>query len=249
MPTPFSHLLFAQRLLDVRDCIDARFIPALQEELSAFLLGTIAADARVSTQMPRENTHFYVFGQPMVESPWRSMLHSYPELQAPQSPSQRAFVAGYIGHLAMDEVWSLKMVGPHFFLADWGSRDARFLMLHIILSYMDERDYELLEFWQAEALAQAAPASWVPFISDEDLAVWQHLIQNQLRPNGTSQTLEIFGQRVIRKPAELRAILDDPRQMQRQLWENVPQATLAEIEADMYSYACASMEEYLIASS
>jgi hypothetical protein len=249
MPTPFTHLLFAQRLLEAGDCVDSRFLPVLRAELGAFLLGTIAADARVGAQMPRENTHFYLYGQTMSESPWRSMLRQYPELQKPQSTSQRSFVAGYIGHLAMDEVWSLKMVGPHFFLADWGSREARFLMLHIILSVMDERDYDLLELWQSDALNHVAPASWVPFISDADLGVWQHLIQNQLKPNGVSQTLDIFGERVIKSPKELRAILDDPQRMHESLWANVPKATLAEVEAEMYSYACASMGEYLMSSS
>jgi hypothetical protein len=249
MPTPFTHLLFAQRLLEAGDCIDADFIPVLQAELGAFLLGTIAADARVSTQMPRENTHFYVYGLPMNESPWRSMLRQYPELVTPQSAAQRAFVAGYVGHLAMDEVWSQQMVGPHFFAANWGSREARFLMLHIILSFMDERDYDLLELWQADALNNTAPASWVPFLEDTDLGVWQHLIQNQLKPNGVSQTLEIFGDRVIKTPVELRAILDNPQTMQTQLWNHVPQATLSEVEAEMYRYACASMGEYLTLSS
>lgn len=248
MPTPFSHLLFAQRLLaevHETDCIDERHLPVLQDELGAFLLGTVAADARVGASLPRETTHFYVYGQEITESPWRSMLRQYPALQTPRTAAQRAFVAGYIGHLAMDEIWSQQMVGPYFVLGDWGSRATRFLMLHIILIYMDERDYPLLESWQVEALERAAPSAWIPFITDSDLAVWQRLIHDQIKSNGITQTLQIFGERVFKTPAELRAILDDPQQMQDVLWRHVPQTTLAAVEVEMYAYACAAIAAYL----
>ncbi len=253
MPTPFTHLIFAQRLL--RPQTGAVYTPSdtassvLWDERSAFLLGSVAADARVGAMLPREKTHFYSYGQEMPESPWRVMLRQYPALWTPHSPAQRAFIAGYVGHLAMDELWSRQMVGPYFIAREWGPRGLRYLMLHIILIHMDERDYPYIEPWQADALKRAHPDEWLPFISDADLGEWQHLIYDQIRPGGPSQTLEIFGERIAKTPTELRAILDDPQVMERDLWRHIPQTVLADVEAEMYRYACASIDEYLAATS
>jgi hypothetical protein len=248
MPTPFSHLAVAQRLL--RDeAVSRSHRRLLQEETGAFLLGSVAADARVGAGVPRENTHFYSYAQDIVVSPWRVMLQQHPALWKPHSPAHRAFVAGYVGHLAMDEIWSIEMVSPHFVEREWGGRGFRFLMLHIILIYMDERDLALLEPWQPESLKTAAPFNWLTFISDHDLRAWQALIYDQIKPDGKSRTLEIFGDRILKSPAELRAILDSDVKMQSGLWDNIPKTVLTEVEAHMYDYARASLSEYFDASA
>jgi hypothetical protein len=244
MPTPFSHLAVAQRLL--RDnAVPQAHRDLLQQEVGAFLLGNVAADARVGAGVPRENTHFYVYAQDMIDSPWRVMLKRHPDLWKPTTHAHRAFVAGYVAHLAMDEVWSREMVGPHFVEREWGSRGKRFLMLHIILIYMDERDLPLLEHWQSEQLETVKPAHWLGFISDADLRAWQFLIYEQIKPGGESLTLQIFGDRIPKEPPELRAILDSESQMQSGLWDHISKSILAQVEAKMYDYARDSLCEYL----
>lgn len=248
MPTPFTHLMFAQRLLASHSQhIDTNHVSLLESERGAFLLGSVAADARIGAMLPREKTHFYVYGQETSENPWRVMLREYPALWTPHSAAHHAFIAGYIGHLAMDEIWSKQMMGPYFVAREWGPRSLRYLMLHIILIYMDERDLSQIDPWQAPALETAQPEAWLPFMSDADLAGWQYLIYDQIRPGGASQTLEIFGERVIKTPSELRAILDDPATMQRDLWQHIPPLVLEEVEVAMFRYACASIDEYLSA--
>lgn len=244
MPTPFTHLAAAQRLL--RDeALSESFRLDLYEERAAFLLGNVAADARVGAAMPRERTHFYIYGQDITDHPWRVMLQLNPDLLRPRDESQRAFVAGYVAHLAMDEYWSLNMVVPHFVGREWGSRVQRFLMLHIILIHMDERDLLMLEPWQANALGSAKPYHWLSFLSDRDLIEWQRIIHDQIIPGGESETLDIFGVRVGLTPPQLRAILDAPDRMQADLWDHIPQATLAEVEQGMYIFAREQMQTYL----
>ncbi len=248
MPTPFSHLAVAQRLFTDPTLPEA-FRTLLMAERGAFLLGNVAADARVGAGTPREVTHFYAYGQPLDEAPWRVMLRQYPMLWTPHSASQRAFVAGYVAHLCMDEIWSKEMVGPHFAAREWGDRMFRFYMLHIILIYMDERDFAQLEHWQPEHLQRAQPDNWLPFIPDDDLRRWQLLIYDQIKPEGSSQTLEIFGDRIARTPQEMRAFLDSGEDMQRGLWDHIPRTTLAEIEGHMYAHARTEMLCYLDSAS
>ena len=241
MPTPFTHLAVAERLLadpQLSDPIRA----LLQAERSAFLLGSVAADARVNSGGSRVDTHFYSYDQPIAEHPWRLMLAQHPRLRAAASPAQRAFLAGYVAHLAVDEYWSMEMLRPHFVERQWGTRDLRFFMLHIILIHMDERDYAGLAGWQQRTLAAAEPDNWLPFMDDGTLCGWRDLIARQL--GGESETLEIFGGRIHKTPAEFRAVLDSAEAMQINLWEHIPQAELARVEGLMYEFAREQMAAY-----
>jgi hypothetical protein len=243
MPTPFTHLETAGRLLNDPE-IPSALRDALKADVSAFLLGNIAADARTGADMKREDTHFYNYDTDITDHPWRVMVNRNPSLLTPHSPAQRVFVAGYVAHLTMDETWSLEMLGPHFASSEWGPRQLKFLMLHAILIYMDERDERKLGGWEYPTLAAAQPDEWLPFMSDVVLRDWRDFIAAQIAPGGSSQTLEVFGSRINKTPAELRAVLDSPERMQTDLWDHIPQATLAEVEADMYTHARAEMQTY-----
>lgn len=248
MPTPFTHLMFAQKLLrDPQVLTPTRAL--LSTEKGAFLLGSIAADARVGAGAPRETTHFYAYGQDITEHPWRVMLAKNPALNRPHSAAHRAFVAGYVAHLAMDEYWSLNMVHPHFVLRDWGTRYTRFLMLHVILIYMDQRDLLSLEPWQSQALSTADPRHWLTFISDDDLRAWRELIHDQIRPGGVSQTFEIFAPRIGITTEELRAAMDTDAKLEEGLWRHIPKATLAQVEDGMYAFARQQLADYLAESA
>lgn len=246
MPTPFSHLAFAQRLRGEPN-LPPSLRSLLEAEWSSFLLGSIAADAQTLAGLKREDTHFYAYDRPMEDHPWRVMVKQNPSLAAVSGDAQRAFITGYVGHLSMDEIWSLDMLRPHFAEREWASRGQRFLMLHVLLIYMDERDVALLPSSIAGDLSAACPDNWLPFLSDEALVRWRDYIYKQIEPDGVSETLDIFGQRINKTPQELRAILDSEEVMQRDLWAYISPALLAEIEAKMYAHAQEQMMKYLTA--
>lgn len=237
MPTPFTHLAIAQRLLKdpqfpraYRDLIDAH--------RPAFQLGSIIADARVSSGIGRDVTHFYTYDHPIVERPWRVMMEQHPQLHQAKDADHRAFIAGYVAHLATDESWALKIVRPRFVAEEWNgiSRMDKFISLHLILTHMDERDEISLEAWQAESLASAIPYEWLPFMSDDVICGWRDLVAGQILPDGESQTVPIFSQRLHIDPPDIRAMLDDHAEMTRRLWQYLPQSILAEAESQMYAY-------------
>ncbi len=235
MPTPFTHLETAQRLL-IDEQIPSDIRSALAHEKSAFLLGSVAADARTNGDLTRESTHFYSYDKGITEHPWRVMLRENPDLYHPTSLAHRVFIAAYVAHLSIDETWSLEMLGPHFVNRDWGNSAFRFMMLHVLLISMDERDYRALQPWQYPTLARAASSQWLPFMKDSILTQWRDFISEQIGPNGRSETLEVLGKRINKTPAELRAMLDSP-QNQSDLWSNITPELLATIETSMYQHA------------
>ncbi|MFQ3566995.1 MAG: zinc dependent phospholipase C family protein [Aggregatilineales bacterium] len=240
MPTPFTHLAYAGRLL-ADEALNPTLRGLLNERLAAFALGSIAADAHTATALPRETTHFYSYDDHVVENLWRVMARRHPELVANGDAARLAFVAGYVGHLTMDEIWLVQMLRPHFVEREWGSRLRRFHLLHVLLIVMDESDRARIHPQLAAALSQAQPRAWLPFLPDEMLLKWRDVIYRQIAPGGRSETLDIISERIGLSPAEVRALIRDASD---ELWANVPPETLAQVERSMYVAARTQIEAY-----
>lgn len=243
VPTPFTHLAGAWRLLAGPELPEGTR-RRLRAELPAFLLGSIAADARVHAAAARDSTHFYSYEPPMAAAPWRVMLQRHPALRRPRDEAQRIFLAGYVAHLGMDEVWTRELFWPRFRQDGWGAdRRERVYALHVLLSLLDERDYPVADGGSARALAQARPAGWLPFLGDEDLLAWRDLILRQLR--GSSETLAILSRRVGATAGEFRALLDDAGAQQDRLWRYVSRGQLAGVERNMLAGARGQLQAWL----
>ena len=232
MPTPFTHLAAAVRLLDDGG-LPAALRDRLRAELPAFLLGSVAADAtRLHAPGSREDTHFYGYHEPMADHPWRLMLRRHPQLSRPRDEAQRVFLAGYAAHLAMDEIWTRQIMWPLMEgVDDGGERRRRALVITLLMCRCDERDYRALDAAVTDALAQARPSAWLPFLSDADLATMRDLILDQLR--GSSQTLDILSSRWGQTPQDFRAALDDEARFAREVLARIPESRLLTVEQHM----------------
>lgn len=243
MPTPFMHLALAQRLIADPD-LPRRAYDAICAGWGAFLLGSIAPDARISSGAARANTHFFQY-EPVVKPPAViAMLRQYPDLRrsALGDQARLAFLAGYVAHLAMDQAWCTEMLFPYFVRVEWGDRPRRMLVFHILLGYLDARDRAVLPHNQYMALAAAAPHGWLPFISDSDLAAWRDLVAGQITPGGSSRTLEILGKVVGLPPDDLGRRIE--RDM-AQVWEHITPTQVAAVEQAMYSAVREALVYYI----
>jgi len=238
MPTPFMHIALVHRLMADASLPDSdRAI--LQDQWGPFLLGSIAPDARVSSGLHRADTHFFEY-EPVIDPPPATlMLTIHPELRRPSingDDARAAFVAGYAGHLAMDEIWCTHLLFPYLIQAeDWGTPTERNMILHILLGYMDQRDRALLPDSDYPPLATTAPHSWLPFMSDDALCGWRDTVAPQLAPGGTSLTLHILGKRIGMTAPEMAAFINNPDQMAVSLWAHIPHKNLAVVEDAMYN--------------
>lgn len=247
MPTPFTHLYAAQAALD-----DPRLPQRalLVENQAAYLLGSVVADAHFLAKLRRDETHFYTYDHPITTPPWRVMFDKYPTLWNADADDQRAFLAGYAFHLSMDEVWTRDMLGEFFAHGEWGTRQQRFLMLHVMLIGMDERDLAKLDERSVSAMASMTttdtrPGEWLPFMNAATCREWGALIHRQIKPGGHSETFDIIAPRVGMTPEQLREVQDDHARAERELWAHIPHATLAEIEVRMVNHAHEQMAVYL----
>ena len=67
MPTPFMHMALARRLI-ADPSLPTTIRDLVQSAWGAFLLGSIAPDARISSGLDRANTHFFEY-QPVIDPP------------------------------------------------------------------------------------------------------------------------------------------------------------------------------------
>jgi hypothetical protein len=233
MPTPFTHLEVANRLL-CDPLIPEEIRTAFRTYEPAFLLGSICADAKVFGK-DREDTHFYSYIRPITAHPWRVMMEKNPALMHPFNEEHRVFIAAYVAHLAADEHWSLHMLKPHFGDAEWGNNIRwRFFVLNLLMITIDERDLRTLTAEQAQVMKRCEPQTWLPFIPDQTLVEWRDFVADQIPDD--SRTLEVLGERVGKTPEELRFLVDSPAKMTSHLWNHVPKAALAQIETEMYAF-------------
>jgi Zinc dependent phospholipase C len=245
MPTPFMHLAAAQRFLN-----DAAILPSIREELrqadylGAFLLGNVAPDARVSSGLRRGDTHFFEYSVKVEPPAGVAMLTAHPHLRSAEG-TQRAFVAGYLAHLAMDVVWTEAMLFPHFYLREWGNQNIRYEMLHVLLCHLDGRDYKRWDADFGDALAHAKPSAWLSFLSDSDLETWRDLIAEQICKDCESDTLSVLGSRVMIGRAGLQAILENPERLQAELWDNISLEIVAQVEESMYAAMVKQLVDYM----
>jgi hypothetical protein len=244
MPTPFTHLAWAGRLLE-GGALPAAQHQFLRDHLPAFALGSIAADGHGAAGLRREDTHFYTYERPIDTPPAQVMLARFALLAGPVTGDQRACVAGYVGHLALDEAWTEGIMRPYFIEAVWGSSARRFLALNLLLIGLDERDRPAIDPALGPALLAAASRGWLPFLPDEALGAWQAVIARQLAPGAPSETVPIISQRTGVAQAKLRALLDTPAEMERRVWAHVPVAALRDIEARMDELAQRQVRAYL----
>lgn len=233
------HMALVNRLID-----DASLPTAtrtlLRSAWGAFLLGSVAPDARVSSGISRVDTHFFEYAPTIDPPPATAMLHRHPGLRRSavvneNDKARLAFVAGYAGHLAMDEIWCVDMLFPYFVHQNgWTNSASAMLALHVLLSYLDERDLKQLPDGEHEHLVSAEPRDWLPFMPDDALRGWRDIVAAQLPPAGASRTLEILGKRIGMTVEDMTEFLASKTQMGEIVWANVPAERVAATEEAMY---------------
>jgi len=247
MPTPIQHLVMADDIL-AEEALPLCVRERLAAQRGAFLLGTIAPDAQTVSGQPREATHFFTLPPTNTRPAHEVMLAEHPQLARANQlpPAQAAFIAGYIQHLTLDELWIERVFGPHFGMgAEWGTFRERLLIHNVLRTWLDQRDGVRLNGSASEALLQVEPRGWLPFVSDAHLRAWRDEIALQLRPGAPIHTLEVFAARLKVPPAEFRRILESPDEMQRRVFARLSPGSVARFYADALQVSVRRIADYM----
>lgn len=171
MPSLGSHMARA------RTIADRLRLPELDADRGAYYLGSTAPDIRVITRMDRRVTHFFELANLTDQDSVATMFEEHPALATPAGldAATTAFIAGYLTHLVLDEVFIHEVYRPHFGALSSRDADPRSNVLDRALQYeLDRRDREDREAMEEIrlALASTSPPGQIPFIAGEHLLEW-----------------------------------------------------------------------------
>lgn len=226
MPTPATHLASAQAMLG-RGELSASARRLAIRQPGPFMLGHTAPDVKTVSGHEREASHFFSVPRRSNRAAHQVLLDTHPALGdvAPLSPSHAAFVAGYLAHLLLDELWVAHVFQP-FFLRDWAPLEERMFLHNVLRTWVDQRDQARLNGTVSRVLRTAAPEGWLPFIEDRHLRLWRDWLAEQLGPERMMETAEVLARRVGATAQEVEAVAQSPQQMKNRVFSHVPRAAL-----------------------
>ncbi len=230
MPTPIEHLAIAEQLWAAPTLLEAvrTWLEKDEAVCGAFLFGHIAPDVQVVSRQPRETTHFFAVPPTNHHLAYERMLAAHPLLARPSTlpAAQAAFLAGYMAHLLLDELWVREIFSPVFGPEQgWGDWRERLLLHNVLRTWLARRDLPRLRDGIGALLRQAQPDGWLPFVTDDDLCRWRDQIADQFEPDTTIRTVEVFAGRARISDAEFLALLE-PDVLRERIFSRVPLAAL-----------------------
>lgn len=228
VPTPFYHLVVAGEVL-AHPRLDEPLHRRLNAARGAFLFGNTAPDVQTVSGQSREQTHFFSLPPDPRRPAAAALFARHPELARAETlaPGHAAFVAGYLAHLRLDELWIARIFAPYFGLhAGWGRDFRERLLLHnVVRTHLDLQDVPRLRGWAGEQVRRVRPRRWLPFTADRYLLLWRDLLADQLAPEAPVRTVEIFARRARVPPETFEALLAPDRLAER-VWSHLPEAEL-----------------------
>lgn len=246
VPTPFYHLSVGEEIWQ-HGQLKPRAQVALETQRGAFLFGNTAPDVQTLSGQPREATHFFSLPPEDPLPPWDRLLRQYPQLAAAQVGEEpAAFMAGYLCHIQADIDWLMGIFIPVFGpQAEWANFEERLTWHNVLRAWMDQEALKGLSEDVWSQLQAAQPEDWLPFVEDDDLAVWRDYLVGQLRPGGRVETVEVFAGRLGLKASDFQELLSSGTALEDNIFARFSKQRLDEYRATLVKNNLALIEEYL----
>ena len=153
----------------------------LEEERGNLYLGSTAPDIRVITRWERGRTHFFDLSSFDEQSGVAGPFEAYPRLREPGglSVATTAFVAGYVTHLVMDELWINTIYRPFFGERSPLSGGVRANIMDRALQFSLDRQKRIDRDLMAHVLNEIAGSDLaldIELIDGETLGRWKEVI-------------------------------------------------------------------------
>lgn len=247
MPTPFYHLVMSDSLLG-DSALDRKSQNFLAAHRPAFMFGNTAPDVHTISGHERHSTHFFTIPIHNSVPAQKVMLARYSNLKySDHLPAdQVAFLAGYMAHLLLDQLWIQQVFQPYFATNVKRKDIQRQLFLHNVLRvYLERRHLHHLDADMGNVLSEAQPRNWLPFVDDSHLCQWRDSLVNQLQPGANMLTVEVFAQRMNRSTQDFEAILGSQQAMDTDLLSLVSEVTLHKFQAHALEQSIDMLYSYL----
>jgi hypothetical protein len=205
LPPLYIHMVVAREAAAQYKC------DQLQLCRGNYLLGSTIPDIHVVTKsMSRQETHFFDLNHESEEGSIDSFLKSHPELSQGSQLSQvtKATVAGYLSHLATDELWIANIYRPFFGPASPLGNDPQANLLDRALQHeleKRERDDQIVRDDILGLLRNPLPVDNLGFIDGDALERWQGFVYALAKRQFNWQNFDNWVQKALMPREKLEA--------------------------------------------
>jgi len=229
-----------------RDDLSPIVAEFLTEHRGAFLLGNTAPDVRSVSGQDREDSHFYTVPRSSDRRASERLLAAHPSLAHTDALSrpQTAFVAGYLAHLELDELW-LDEVFQVFVQGSWAPLRQRLFLHNVLRTWLDYQAQGRLGCHVAQTLQPVRPQGWLAFVRDADLREWRDWLVRQLAPGERMETAEVFAERMGIPASEIDVLARSPDLMEERVFCHFSASALASFQTAGYEQSVSLVETYV----
>jgi hypothetical protein len=214
----------------------------------AFLFGNTAPDVQTISGQERAATHFFTIPVRDSTNPQERMFELYCCLeQSDQLAADHvAFIAGYITHLLIDQLWIKQVFQPCFSVTKNHQEMQRHLFLHNVLRvYLDRSERKQLPEDIADVISQTQPRSWLPFVDDHHLCQWRDFLAGQLCTKGTPLTVDVFAARMNIRPDEFKIALGSRKLLEGEIFSRISKNNLSKFRSRALKQSINALSGYL----
>ncbi len=172
MPPITLHMVLARDIAIAVGQVDLAAFPG------QYLLGATTPDIRVITRQDRYSTHFFDLNADEHQDSVAGFFKAHERLVQPEklNAETRAFVAGYVSHLVMDEQYITGVYRPYFARHDELGGAIRANVMDRLLQFELDREYgddPELKTNLASALSCTVEGIEAGFVDHETLERWR----------------------------------------------------------------------------
>lgn len=249
MPSLGSHLASARVLANRLSQ------PGIDADRGSYYLGATAPDVRVLTKLDREHTHFFNLGTTEKQDSVGRMFEAHPDLAEAGrlDPNTRAFMAGYVTHLLMDQRY-IETIYREFFGPDsvYGEEPMANVLDRVLQYEMERREREDREAMAEirSLIADCGGIADVPFIEPPTLLQWREVAHDVASHPPTWDRFERIASRHLQGAGlvteeQMREFYDDlPRTLEQAL-ERVTEQRIADFLDASLEEMGSTVNEYL----
>jgi len=190
VPNLPTHIYIAQSALDKINDVSIRKYEAF------YLLGATAPDIKALSKIPREQSHFVqVNSFTNIGDGSRLLLKQNPYIKS-VSGMYKAFWAGYISHLILDETWIIKMYRTKFaHSVDKSNHDYLQIMDRAAQLHLDKIAYAHNHNW-VKILDEIDCELQIPFIPNAKLDDWREFLISHIDAGFNWERINFMANRI-----------------------------------------------------
>lgn len=247
------HLVFHMSV--ARELAETLRHPTLESDRGAFYIGSTGPDMHILEGRRRSSSHFFELEELHEQNSVETFLKAHPELCRPRElrGGAPAFVAGYLTHLVIDELWITDIYRPFFGPGSPLGGDARANIMDRVLQYdMDLQRRRQTEITReiGQALLESDLDLDISFVDCSTLRRWRDVAAEMLdRPPSWDRFRYLAGRFLLNagidSEEKLEEFLKTVPELLGEAREHVTESRMTEFYQKMTSLSLETLRGYL----